>query len=223
MKNEKGIFKVTYLQVKMDPLKDESDLFNELSKLKEFDFSYYSPKEGQSIEQTREWLAKIGLTEAFYGQQYYEDIGRVGQRPSDIVPILHKYLDKVITVKKLTILDRYIFPSKHDNNYSAFFMSVIEKYLPSLDELTIISSPKHNEKIKNEILQLLKSKKPTLNVKISLSDLFHDRLWISDFNSRGLILGTSLNGFGKKYALIDFLNSNDVKVIVKELTSHNLI
>jgi hypothetical protein len=51
--------------------------------------------------------------------------------------------------------------------------------------------------------------------------LFHDRFWIffggDTTNCCGLIVGTSLNGLGKKYALIENLSYEDALTIMEDI------
>ena len=59
------------------------------------------------------------------------------------------------------------------------------------------------------------------NIEIYQTDLFHDRIWISNRN-KGFFVGTSLNGIGRKVTLIDSIASNDVKGIVDIILEANL-
>ena len=122
----------------------------------------------------------------------------------DIKGIIQRYLDKVLKTDQLLIIDRFIFPKNFDPSYPIFFVDILDKYLSNLNSLNIITSSTHNVPLKNSIIALLKAKKDTLQIDIKCNDDFHDRFWISDFNNKGLLLGTSLNGFGRKYALIDY-------------------
>ncbi|OOE39103.1 hypothetical protein BZG06_15875, partial [Salinivibrio kushneri] len=59
------------------------------------------------------------------------------------------------------------------------------------------------------------------NSKLLVRDIitndFHDRFWINPVNQKGLIVGTSINGIGKKISLVDKLQDQDVEVILNEL------
>jgi hypothetical protein len=63
---------------------------------------------------------------------------------------------------------------------------------------------------------------PHISVEHSKSKYFHDRFWIAD-DLRGIFVGTSLNGLGKKYALVDNIRDSDTNSIVEELRRLELI
>jgi hypothetical protein len=75
----------------------------------------------------------------------------------------------------------------------------------------------------SSIEALLQSHKPSLNIIHSKSDDFHDRYWISGNREKAILTGTSINGLGNKFALVDRVNTSDVRVIVNELKSRGLI
>ena len=215
--------KEIYLKVHTDPMTDFEDLAIKLNELKDYEFFQYFPEDGMGIEEQKEWLLKVGQTEAFYTQEYYEALGTTSHRPSDIKDLIQKYLDRIVTTNKLLIVDRFIFPTNHDSTYATFVGDILDKYIATLDEITFVTSPSHNRTIKSSIETLLKSKKSTLNISYKFSDEFHDRFWISDHNDKGLFLGTSLNGYGRKYALIDYINTSDVRQIISELREQGLL
>lgn len=217
------IKKEFYIKVESNPIKDWEDLITDLNKIKGYKFYQYKPRFGRSIKEQKKWLLKVGHTEALYADEWREFIGTISHRPQDIKDIIQKYLDKVIVSNKLLIIDRYFFPSRYDITYPNFVFDILEKYLITIDEITIITSTRHDKRLKLEIETLLKTKKSTLNLNYGFTDTIHDRFWISDYNKKGLILGTSLNGFGKKYALIDYLKINDVKKLISELQTIGLI
>ncbi len=218
--------KVEYLEVQMDAFKDSSELSLKLSKLKGFEFKKYTPEKKVGVEGFRKNLLEIGLTETFYAEEYKNAIGTINKRPDDIKEILQKYLDKIITSNKLLIIDQYIFPNYADNGYSIFLGEILDRYIVRLDEIRFITSSNRGKySLENEkaILTSLINKKPSLKIIVGVTENFHDRFWISDYKSKGMFLGTSLNGFGKKYALIDYLNAYDVREIISALEIEGLL
>ena len=61
-----------------------------------------------------------------------------------------------------------------------------------------------------------------IKLVLRTSENFHDRFWIAD-RSRGLFVGTSPNGIGKRYALADYMDADDVKTIVDALALERLL
>ncbi len=213
-----------YLKVLINPLDDETKLVEKLSEIKDVEFFHYFPENNEiNIEKEKEWLLDVGITEAFNTSQYLEALGTTSHRPGDIKLLIQKYLDRTIKTNKLIIIDRYFFPNNHDATYPNFVVDILDKYLSIIDEITFITSPRYNSVAANSIKSLLFSKKETLTINIKHTDDFHDRFWISNYNGKGLFLGTSLNGFGRKYALIDYINTADVRLIIAELNTQGLI
>lgn len=57
-------------------------------------------------------------------------------------------------------------------------------------------------------------------IEVEYSDAFHDRFWIANGN-KGFISGTSLNGVGKRYSLIEILSEEDVTSIMDIVNKNN--
>lgn len=216
--------RVMYIEVLMDSHVDEIALMEKLPIVEGVEFYKYSPFENKiDIEKEKEWLIEVGITEAFNTQEYLEFLGTTKHTLHDIKEIIQRYLDNIIKTDKLIIIDQYIFPTSYDSNYANFFIDILDKYLPKINEITFITPKKHNETLKTTITNLLKARKPTIQINIKKSEDFHDRFWISDPNNKGVFLGTSLNGWGKKYALIDYINTTDVREIISTLRTQGLI
>ena len=130
--------------------------------------------------------------------------------------ILKNHLKQLNINNKLIIIDNYLLPKNHDVNYLDFFIEVFKDALKQCNELEIITLEKHNENLKNLINEKMKKLYPDLKVTYKFTNLFHDRFWIAD-NKKGLFIGTSLNGVGKKYSMIDFLLDEDTEAIVAQL------
>ena len=58
----------------------------------------------------------------------------------------------------------------------------------------------------------LKSINPSIQTEGIESNAFHDRFMLAD-GQRGAFIGTSLNGIGRKYALIDYMRDEDAQEI----------
>ena len=59
--------------------------------------------------------------------------------------------------------------------------------------------------------------KNKIKMTVEKCNEFHDRFWVGIDNRKGVVLGTSLNGIGKKIALVDILKESDVDAIIDEL------
>jgi hypothetical protein len=119
---------------------------------------------------------------------------------------LEKELDSLILV------DPYIFPQKYDDNYKQLLLSII-KYFDNINVMEIITQNNYNRILYSELSNEINNKN---QINIKNTDMIHDRFWI--FNkSKGIVVGTSLNGVGNKYTLINPLNDKDIKDILEML------
>jgi hypothetical protein len=170
-----------------------------------------------------DYITEHGLADLIETEPILEALVARGATQTNIISLLHKYLDKVGVDNELIIVDPYFY-SDDSPAYIASVELVIGKYLGAIDNLIIITLP---DKIKaasiSAIESALKDIKPTLAITSNTSINYHDRFWISHGREKGVITGTSLNGFGKRYALIDRLNTTDVREIVKALVADGLI
>ena len=146
-------------------------------------------------------------------------------RPSDdrnsFIVVFQKFLDKIITSDHLIIIDPYIFPNKHDPDYAVFFVDILRKYFDQIKRISFVTNESYNSAIKTTVFDLIKSIKPELDLEIKAYEFFHDRFWLC--NNKGLFVGTSLNGVGKKYTLIDYIKKKDVSLLFNEIQDKGII
>jgi hypothetical protein len=64
---------------------------------------------------------------------------------------------------------------------------------------------------------------PGLSVAHRTSNTFHDRFWIDPISTKGFLCGTSLNGLGKRYALVDHLEPTDAADVLTALRNESLL
>ncbi|NCT93668.1 MAG: hypothetical protein GXC72_04530 [Chitinophagaceae bacterium] len=197
--------------------------YNKNLVLQKFDIGIIQERHLFDREKIIEILFEKGQTSILKQEVLLEFFIPKGTAGNVIVGIIQKYLDKVTIDNELIIVDPYFFLTRHGANYSSFIASILGKYLPTIDTIRIITGTRFNATIKTQIYSDLHAIKSTLTIIHSQSDDYHDRYWISNNREKGLIIGTSLNGLGNKYALIDRLNTTDVRDIIAELTAGGLI
>ncbi|MEO8778611.1 MAG: hypothetical protein ABI389_08055 [Rhodanobacter sp.] len=56
---------------------------------------------------------------------------------------------------------------------------------------------------------------PGIQINDVVTEDFHNRYWIDGESTKGVVVGTSLNGIGKKIAMIDHARSADSREIVR--------
>lgn len=102
----------------------------------------------------------------------------------------------------VVIIDPFLL---HDN--STDYIMLLRNILKNIDpiSLTIITNPNYCEEAKEMV-------ENEFFARIINNNEFHDRFWIFN-NNKGFLLGTSLNGIGKKYTTIQTLENSDIKDI----------
>jgi hypothetical protein len=103
-------------------------------------------------------------------------------------------------------------------------LTLLEKIVASmaslLERVTIITNGSRANK-HGAMHSVFQKAVPLIQIKDSISDEFHDRYWINIDNAKGVIVGTSLNGIGKKISMIDYATSADSREIIS-LAAHLL-
>lgn len=140
-----------------------------------------------------------------------------------IVQILRELLLTLSPTDNLIIVDGYIFPKSagqdtDNESYLQMFEDIFAPVIGSVQEVKFITKPQYNSELFEAIRQLLMQLNPDLRVLCKTTDEFHDRFWIVD-QARGLFVGTSLNGIGKRYALVDRISENDIKDLMDVLAA----
>lgn len=127
--------------------------------------------------------------------------------------------------QSLTVIDNYIFtPSiRERQGYLEMFEDIFGPVVGSIKEVRFVTSPDHyDNSLYQDVTRLLRRLNPQLLVECSTTRDFHDRLWIAD-ETKGVFIGTSLNGVGKRYALVDNMSDEDTKEIVGDLRNLDLL
>lgn len=129
-----------------------------------------------------------------------------------------KYMAKLKGVKTLVIFDIYIFGNSTGVHQSVnLFSTIIQSISSKLEKVVFVTlNKKKFRKTANSFKKAIEIINPHIEIDIIHSDVVHDRYWIDIDSKKGIIMGTSLNGIGKKLCLIDKLSKNDVSSILKE-------
>lgn len=175
------------------------------------------------IDDYKNYIIENGITQLFELGNINEDFVPKGASHDTIVSCMQKYLDKIEIDNELIILDPYFYAPNRDIKYAQTILDILEKYLATIDTLIIITNDKIDSTLKSEIENKLQKHHPTLIIRNMQTNNFHDRFWISNKREKGIVTGTSLNGLGRKFALVDRLNISDVRLIIDSLKSEHLL
>jgi len=172
-------------------------------------------------DEIEEYLLEHGYSSLVNSELILEHLVSPGTPENKIIRAVHRYLDKIGIDDELIIIDPYFLVKTAD---ASMIFQILSKYLDSIDNLTIITLPdKVDTAVQTEINAQILRIKPTININYQTTLKIHDRYWISNKREKGVIMGTSLNGLGKKYALIDRLNTSDVRSIINGMESEGVL
>lgn len=197
--------------------------------LNDYDVSYSNSFSALMLDNKSEiidYIVEHGFTDFVTIGALNEDVVRAGTPQNKIIQLFQKYLDKTDIDNELIILDPFFFAPTTIANYPDMIESILVKYLPTIDIIKIITTAKMSKidnVLKAQIESKLKTHKPTLQIYHTMTWDYHDRYWISCNREKGVVSGTSLNGLGNKLALIDRLNTSDVRDIISALQADGLI
>lgn len=125
-----------------------------------------------------------------------------------------EYIEKIGGVKgDLLIVDPYLFFENHkkkNEDYPEMLAQIFKR--AECASITVVT---RKETCCNSLFETVKQKYGA-PINVAFSNDFHDRYWIAN-QKKGFLSGTSMNGVGvgKKYSIIQMLEDDDVKEIVK--------
>jgi hypothetical protein len=144
-----------------------------------------------------------------------------------IVDMLRDKLTSLTPSDEVVIVDNYIFPTEglstpDKKDYLNMFENIFSLTVEKVKTIKFVTMPDYSKSLFDDFTDLLLLLNPQISISCKTTRDFHDRFWIVD-RSKGLFVGTSINGIGKKYALVDVIRNNDIIEIVNLLESMKLI
>ena len=171
-----------------------------------------------------DYISKDGLSALLRREPLMEALVAPGTTSSAIQSLLQAFLSALRVTTDLVIVDPYFFASTTDAGYPALIGQVLHQILPTLHTLTVITLPnKVNVALVTNVTSALAAQAPNLSVVHKTTQTFHDRFWIDPVSTKGFICGSSLNGLGKRYALVDNLQPSDVADVIAALKRESLL
>jgi len=131
-----------------------------------------------------------------------------------VLDTLKYKLNHCSATRSLHIIDPYLYPSIQDPDYVSDFIKIFEATLRLCSCVSIATKANRNASLERKIENEINKVNPQISILRKYTNVFHDRIWIVD-DVRGVFVGTSLNGIGKRYAVIDYLQENDAREIVQ--------
>lgn len=127
-------------------------------------------------------------------------------------------------VTDMVIVDPYFFASTSDTSYPQLIHDALKPVLATLRSLKVVTLPnKVDQSLLVQVNTLISQTAPSIAMTHATSRSFHDRFWINPNKGTGFICGTSLNGLGKKYTLIERMQSEDVADVSVALKNEGVL
>ena len=188
---------------------DISDFFKELNKCQNItqDFLCARLNEISIRDILRDYVAKNGISSLFHFSITCDAVLHGGIHVDEIEEVMLGFIRQLNGAKHLLIIDPYFYST--DPSCVELFGRMIAAIAEKLESVTFITNGRGGNK-KAAMHEILKKVTPTIKIGDVITDQFHDRFWIDAENKNGIVMGTSLNGIGKKIALVDRLSSSDV-------------
>ena len=160
----------------------------------------------------REYIVENGISSLFKFSLTCDAVTHGGIHVDEITDIVLQFVEKLNGVKDLFIIDPYFYSD--DPTCVALFGKMMSTLAEQLRSVTFFTNGNRASK-RSAMHSALKTVAPKVLIEDVVTDEFHDRFWIDATNMSGIVMGTSLNGIGKKIALIDHLSKRDASEIAK--------
>ncbi|RQM44061.1 hypothetical protein EHZ19_30765 [Paraburkholderia bannensis] len=160
----------------------------------------------------REYIVENGISSLFHFTLTCDAVTHPGIHVDDIEKIILGFVSKLNGVEDLYIIDPYFYSD--EPQCVALFGKMIAALSKNLKTITFFTNGKTARK-KDAMHAVLSQLVPLVTVGDVKTDKFHDRYWIDAAKHIGIVMGTSLNGIGKKIALVDNLSHYDAEEIAQ--------
>jgi hypothetical protein len=194
-------------------LADFPELWNQSEASKYFDMKGIEKPALQYQKEFLDHIAEFGLSNLYRTQNVMEAITSPSMPYSDVIQVVENFLARLNGASRVLIIDPYFYAKSTKVHIPVILKGLLSQFSSALDEIFIVTNGRKNE-INSDIHAAILSVRPKVKIQDFVTDEFHDRFWIDPDKQIGVITGTSLNGLGKKIALVDKLRTSDVKDIV---------
>lgn len=180
------------------------------------DFGVYRLSLNELRPHLQKHIIEHGLSSLFYHHITCDAVMHPGFTTDEIEAIVIGIMSQLDGAKHLLIIDAYFYD---DKPYCLLLLEKIVRSMSSkLEQVTLITNGKRAN-LRPAMHNVFSKIVPGIQINDVISDEFHDRYWIDFDSTKGVMLGTSLNGIGKKIAMIDFANAADSRDMVRLASS----
>lgn len=163
-------------------------------------------------------IIEHGLSSLFYSHIICDAVMHPGYSIDRIEEIVLGITSALDGVRHLLIIDAFFYDDKPE--CLVLLEKIVRSMSSRLEKVTLIT---HGKKVhmRPAVHLVFATVVPGIKINDVVSEDFHDRYWIDVETTKGIMMGTSLNGIGRKVSMIDYANSTDSRDIVR-FASHFL-
>jgi hypothetical protein len=172
----------------------------------------YAQESGYIFDKIKQGIQDKGIVHYTNSIPLREHVLPDNTKLEEHLDLLRHMVRNIQASVELLIIDPYLFPDNPDADYITHLGKVFERAIGNISRLEIVTRPNHDATVEAEFLKMAVAIKPGVTCRVQHTKAFHDRFWIAD-GTRGIFVGTSLNGIGKRYSIADYLREDDVKDI----------
>ncbi len=197
-------------------LKDGEDISRFFERFSESelsrDFGVYRLSLDALRPHIQQHIIEYGLSSLFYNHMTCDAVMHPGFTTDEIEAVILGIMSKLDGVKHLLIIDAFFYDDKPE--CLLLLEKIVRSMSSKLEKVTIITHGKRVS-MRPGIHDVFSTVVPGIQLNDVVTEDFHDRYWIDVENTKGVMVGTSLNGIGKKIAMIDYASFADTREIVR--------
>lgn len=157
-------------------------------------------------------ITEEGLLSLFNYSITMEDVTSPSMTVDDVESTVAKFVEQLRPLNNLLVIDPYFYAAS--TTAHELLQRLLSPHQQDLMSVTVICNQISAPNAEN-MQAAIKSVSPNASINEIQSKNFHDRFWINPHSGAGLVMGTSLNGIGRKIALVDRLGDKDVQEILE--------
>lgn len=196
-----------------DPSAEFSEILHKSGLLQHFHFGQIMAPVLYLRDEITTHILEHGLSSLYSFSIVMEDITSPSLTIDDIEKLVAKFVARIDGAKRILVIDPYFYAPSRTTNVADSFKNLLGHAISALEEIIFVTNGQ-NTASKADIHAAVTALAPACKIVDFVTSEFHDRFWVDPDSSKGLVMGTSLNGLGRKVALVDRLNAADVAEIV---------
>lgn len=166
-----------------------------------------------------EHIAEDGLNSILNATISMEDITSPSMMMNQVEVVVTKFVRTLLPATRLVIIDPYFYIQNAAADTDSYLTRILGSQAATLQEVFVVSHGTGS--MKTKIHTALNALAPGVTIFDMPTQAFHDRFWLNPDAGTGIVMGTSLNGLGRKIALVDKLRTSDVQDILAEVRKLN--